>query len=1263
MSNEFIIEDDVYAVLVEFFDGDIINLDKKVLAGLKKGKFGKRDIDPIDDKVYKVLKKILKLEEKMPEQYAEIEWVYPKKKDPEEPEEQEEQEDQEEPEEQEGPEEQEEPDEEVKDISEPYESIIPQRKAFIDWVNDVFYKEVLESYKDRNGDDEEIKIYQYFVKKYLSIEAPLRGLLIYHGLGTGKTATSVITAEGLSLKMPIYTFLPASLETEYMKEVKSWGSSLFKVERNNWIFYPIDEIKGNLSLRKKIKGDYGIEEENINNIFSRTKTKLRNKLDEDDSNYSKDLGIITKKLNDIKGLFIPSGPLKDVYRDIYTFDGKVIEKPDDKLPTDREINVINMSEKQDTQFYLEYIEEQMNVLIKLKYNFIHYNGFPKVEDFDFKNNRGKVLEKEKPTENDKLVLDFAEKYKENFENYYIRSPFKNNVIIIDEVHNFVREIINESVPANIFYNWIVDGEDIKIVFLSGTPVINKPAEIAILFNMLRGSLLVFDFTIKSDKDDADLQRELRNHFYNEKSTIEQIHTSKKKGKIVVSFTKTKTNFESIMDDQEIIKTIKYNNHDLDSFFDEIYEGLFKFFDERDVIPKKKDLLSKSPYKEIKLGEEVVFDEDINIPFNRKQKLFEIVQDGEKIDLSQNENFVEYFLDDSYNISPKKKVFLRRMILGLTSYYPIDRKSIKFMPQVVPPRMTVPLYKDYTIVKNTNIVRCPMGPVQWSNYENEYMREKLRRLNNLKKKDLYNDKDNSDYSIRTRQTCNIVYDDDSFRKEDDDSKKLETYERMRMNGNFSFDGKLGLYSPKFYKILENINRFIKDDTPTGKALYYSDFRKDSGSEAFEQILLDNGYEKYDHNKKDIDTLISEGSKKKRYTFLTGEEEQELRKYNKEAFNRDENVFGEYIQIIMISSAGAEGISLKCVRQVHIMEPFWNYIRIDQVFGRAIRMKSHMNELLPKDERNVEQYLYLSSLPDGETIEDIFKNLKREKWPDVDDIEIDGDIKMTLLDKYKPVYKTITKILSMKKETNGRSVDQLLFDIMERKNIISSNITDIIKESSVDCIQNSRDDIQLNNKCLRFSSKLKAEESHFPGINSSELNQIDVKQFKSNFLQYIKPNIYVILAKKKEDDSDIYIYYNLEKTSDEIDVRYVRENGLQVCDYDPKNKMFTYYELKDHHLNEKLGNVFSVFKTLYNSPKKILQKINKLDFPPIKSFKKEENINGYIVKYNPTEKLYFSPLSKSSIIKLYPYKEYKYNNYSIEGLSYVFLRNKRLFKSID
>ena len=90
-------------------------------------------------------------------------------------------------------------------------------------------------------------------------------------------------------------------------------------------------------------------------------------------------------------------------------------------------------------------------------------------------------------------------------------------------------------------------------------------------------------------------------------------------------------------------------------------------------------------------------------------------------------------------------------------------------------------------------------------------------------------------------------------------------------------------------------------------------------------------------------------------------------------------------MIISSAGAEGISLTCVRQVHILEPFWNYVRIDQVLGRAIRMKSHTQ--LPKEDRNVEQYLYLSILPNGDNLKDVYKSLindENKTWliPDID-----------------------------------------------------------------------------------------------------------------------------------------------------------------------------------------------------------------------------------------------------------------------------------------
>ena len=142
------------------------------------------------------------------------------------------------------------------------------------------------------------------------------------------------------------------------------------------------------------------------------------------------------------------------------------------------------------------------------------------------------------------------------------------------------------------------------------------------------------------------------------------------------------------------------------------------------------------------------------------------------------------------------------------------------------------------------------------------------------------------------------------------------------------------------------------------------------------------------------LIQNTDKKKRFTFITGSEGPIERKNNKEAFNHIENLRGEYIQLILISSAGAEGISLSAVRQVHIMEPYWHFGRINQVFGRAIRFKSHIdfdNEI----DRTVEKYLYLSFQPEGNDIESIYQSLKENKelWSEVRDIDITDDIKTT------------------------------------------------------------------------------------------------------------------------------------------------------------------------------------------------------------------------------------------------------------------------------
>ena len=71
---------------------------------------------------------------------------------------------------------------------------------------------------------------------------------------------------------------------------------------------------------------------------------------------------------------------------------------------------------------------------------------------------------------------------------------KKNLYIIDEVHNFIRNVYSnltnqQSVRALEIYEHIKrelkNEKDTKLVCISGTPVINRPFELGLLFNLLR----------------------------------------------------------------------------------------------------------------------------------------------------------------------------------------------------------------------------------------------------------------------------------------------------------------------------------------------------------------------------------------------------------------------------------------------------------------------------------------------------------------------------------------------------------------------------------------------------------------------------------------------------------------------------------------------------------------------------------------------------------------------------------------------------------
>jgi len=97
---------------------------------------------------------------------------------------------------------------------------------------------------------------------------------------------------------------------------------------------------------------------------------------------------------------------------------------------------------------------------------------------------------------------------------------------------------------------------------------------------------------------------------------------------------------------------------------------------------------------------------------------------------------------------------------------------------------------------------------------------------------------------------------------------------------------------------------------------------------------------------------------KYVLWTGEITDPQRKKIMEQFNDPRNIKGERIKAFMATKAGAEGISLMNIRQVHVLQPHWNDARINQVIGRAIRICSHAG--LDRKDQVVDIYRYVAKM---------------------------------------------------------------------------------------------------------------------------------------------------------------------------------------------------------------------------------------------------------------------------------------------------------------
>jgi hypothetical protein len=152
-----------------------------------------------------------------------------------------------------------------------------------------------------------------------------------------------------------------------------------------------------------------------------------------------------------------------------------------------------------------------------------------------------------------------------------------------------------------------------------------------------------------------------------------------------------------------------------------------------------------------------------------------------------------------------------------------------------------------------------------------------------------------------------------------------------------------------------------------------------SNGFRRYGKDSLFEKPESEEMDINSYkfksqlnLQENSNFKgaKYSMITGDKimnPQNIIDEEISAATNINNINGESIKVILLSMAGSEGIDFKFIRQIHILEPWYNINRIEQIIGRGVRNCSHSK--LELKERNVKIYMHgtLLNLSNNEALD--------------------------------------------------------------------------------------------------------------------------------------------------------------------------------------------------------------------------------------------------------------------------------------------------------
>lgn len=720
---------------------------------------------------------------------------------------------------------------------------IAKRKEFFDTQYDGTIHDVKSQAEKMCNVKFELLPHQLFVKNFMSIQTPYNGLLLYHGLGTGKTCSAI----GISEEM-----------RSYIKNIGSTHRIMVIASPNvqsNFMMQLFDDRK-----LEQVGGVWNLD------------TCVGNEL--------------LKELNPLQ--------LQNIPKD------KVIS--------------------------------QIKQIIKLHYKFMGYGEFANYI-------------KKKTMVDENLGLTAGEKIKQEIHN--IREIFNNRLIIIDEVHNISAVQTskqNAKKTSAMLMHICKYAENMRLLLLSATPMYNSYREIIWLTNLLniidRRALIreedVFDkdgnfLEPRKTKDGRDLE--------GGKELLRRKLTG------YVSYVRGENPY-----------TFPYR----------VYPELFD--DSKTITPANypKLQMNKKPI-ETPLTHLPVYTNSIG---NYQSQVYEFIMNNLRTKAYTTS------VQGNQRILP---TFDNMESFGYTLLSPpIQSLNIVYPNMEFDDKMIVATKEDQEESNETDMTQENSSPVanQLSSLTNSVFTGGDDSVQVTEEDDAQIENNSSliDAMVGSRGLSNVftykVTNSPYMLRHSFEYKPeiIEKYGRILTNEN------IGKYSSKIH----NICNIVKKSK--GIVMIYSQYI-DSGVVPIALALEEMGFSRFgtanytkslfNHaptepiNSTTMQTkseyMKSANSKKPfkpaKYVMITGDKFFSPNNADDlKLVTRSDNKYGENVKVILITKAAAEGLDFKNIRQLHILEPWYNASRIEQIIGRSVRNLSHC--ALPFEERNVEIYLHAS-----------------------------------------------------------------------------------------------------------------------------------------------------------------------------------------------------------------------------------------------------------------------------------------------------------------